>query len=282
MNITVKNCDRQYYPDLKRIGYSGVDFSFGSYEAYDQMMAPEYASSILERRQTILDAGLTVCQTHISYRPSRHLPPDGGNYPDYEKKMLPLFEKQLRITADMGCKVAVFHPYYELASLERTRQGNVRLFEKLMPLLEQTGIVLSLENVYGPGCAHAHHSTAEELLYYTEYFDSPHLGICLDTGHAVIRQQDPVQMLQKVAPRLTALHLHTTLPGRDLHAIPYFMNQYEPIDWPVFTEVLRQTPYTGPFNMELKVPPKLSPDATRLFYQTAYTVAQDILNSRTC
>lgn len=279
MNITVKNCSPQYYPDLTRIGYSGVDFSFGAYDLYEEMMAPDYASQILAKRQAILDAGLTVCQTHISYRPSRRLPPDGGNYGDYEKKMLPLFEKQLRITADMGCRIAVFHPYYEIASKERSQQGNLRLFEKLMPLLEQTGIVLSLENVYGPNCIHAHHSTAEELLYYTEHFDNGHIGICLDTGHAVIRDQDPVEMLRKVAPRLTALHLHSTLPGQDLHTIPYFTNQGERIDWETFYRVLRQTPYTGPFNLELKLPPKLSPEAARLFYQTAYTVARDIMNT---
>jgi len=280
MNISVKNCSPQYYPDLAHIGYCGVDFSFGGYDLYEEMMAPEYASKIKARQQAILDAGLTVCQTHISYRPSRRLPPDGGNYPDYAKKMLPLFEKQLRITADMGCRVAVFHPYYELASQERSRQGNLQLLETLMPLLEQTGIVLSLENVYGPNCVHAHHSTAEDLLFYTEHFDSPHIGICLDTGHAVIRNQDPVQMLRLVSHRLTAVHLHSTLPGHDLHTIPYFTNQAELIDWETFYQVLRQTPYSGPFNLELKLPPTLSLAAVRLFYQTAYTVARDIMASQ--
>lgn len=278
MKITVKNCSPQYYPDLKRIGYWGVDFSFGTYELYDEMMAGSYAGQIMERYRAILDAGLAVCQTHLSYRPSRALPSDGGNYPDYESHMLPLFEKQLRITADMGCKIAVFHPYYEISSEENSRQGNLRLFTKLMPLLEQTGIVLSLENIYGPSCTHAYHSSAQDLLYYTELFNSPHLGICLDTGHAVIQHQDPVQMLLQVAPWLTALHLHTTLPGIDLHTIPYFTNQGELIDWADFYRILRQTPYTGPFNLELKVPPKLSPEAARLFYQTAYTVARDIMN----
>lgn len=280
MHITVKNCNPRYYPDLKRIGYWGVDYSFGGYDRYEEMMAPDYAATVKTQQKAIENAGLILAQTHISYRFSRALPPDGGNYPDYEKKMLPLFEKQLRITADMGCRVAVFHPYYEIASQERSRQGNLQLFEKLMPLLEQTGIVLSLENVYGPDYCHAHHSTAEELLYYTEYFDSPHLGICLDTGHAVIRNQDPVEMLRKVSPRLTALHLHSTLPGADLHTIPYFTNQSEQIDWEHFYLLLRQTSYTGPFNLELKAPPKLSPEATRLFYQTAYTVARDIIRSQ--
>lgn len=280
MNVTVKNCSKQYYPELKRIGYWGVDLSFGTYEAYGEMMSEGYADQVMARYRDIVNSGLAVCQTHLSYRPSRALPADGGNYPDYEKRMLPLLEKQLRLTADMGCKVAVMHPYYELNSKERARRGNIALISKLMPLLEETGIVLSLENVYGPGYAHVHHSTAEELLYYTEYFDSHYLGICLDTGHAVIRGQDPVKMLEAVAPWLTALHLHSTLPGIDMHTIPYFTNQGERIDWPGFVEALRKTSYRGPFNMELKAPPQLSQQAAVLFYQTAYTVAQDILREK--
>lgn len=277
MNITVKNCDRKYYEELRRIGYRGVDFSFGGYAVYDEMMEPDYAEKCMERYRAIIGTGLELSQTHLTYRPSAFLPADGGNYPDYEVKLLPLLEKQLRITAEMGCKVAVFHPYYELGSEVNTRRGNITLIEKLMPLLEKTGIVLAEENVYGPKCCHAHHSTAEELLYYPEYFNSKHLGICLDTGHAVIRGQDPVQMLEKVGPWLAALHLHTTLPGTDIHTVPYLTNQGERIDWAAFYRALRKTGYTGAFNMELKVPPALSYEAACLFYRLAYTVARDIM-----
>ena len=84
-------------------------------------------------------------------------------------------------------------------------------------------------------------------------------------------------MLQKVAHRLSALHLHTVLPGLDLHTIPYFTANAEKIDWKNFIAELKKTSYTGPFNMELKVPPQLSEQATTLFYQIAYTVAKDIL-----
>lgn len=279
MNITVKNCDAKYYPALKETGYHGLDFSFGHYKDRDLLLSPEYARTVRDRKEAMNKAGLELSQVHISYRPSAYLPADGGNYEDYEAYLLPVFQRQLEITRDLGCHVAVFHPYYELGSEENTRRGNMRLYEKLMPLLEAGNIVLSLENVYGPACRHAWHSTAEELLYYTERFDSPHLGICLDTGHAILREQDPVQMLQKVAHRLTAVHLHTVLPGLDLHTIPYFTGGAEKIDWVSFISELKKTPYTGPFNMELKVPTALSDEAKILFYRTAYTVAQDILKS---
>lgn len=277
MNITVKNCDAKYYPALKEMGYYGLDFSFGHYLKHDEMMAPDYAETVYAKKHAMDEAGLALAQVHLSYRNSAYLPADGGNYEDYEAYMLPLIQKQLRITRDLGCHVAVFHPYYELPREENTRRGNMILFEKLMPLLEAGQIVLALENVYGPACSHAYHSAAEELLYYTERFDSPYLGICLDTGHAILRGQDPVEMLKKVAHRLRALHLHTVLPGLDLHTIPYFTGSAEKIDWPAFVAELKKTPYTGPFNMELKVPTQLSEQATQLFYKTAYTVAQDIL-----
>lgn len=279
MNITVKDCNTKYYAALKEMGYYGLDFSFGGFQKRDEMLIPEYDNTVFAKKQAMDEAGLALAQVHLSYRNSGCLPADGGNYEDYEAYLLPLFQKQLRLTQELGCHVAVFHPYYELPREENTRRGNMILFEKLMPLLEECQITLALENVYGPGCSHAHHSTAEELLYYTERFDSPHLGICLDTGHAILRGQNPVEMLQKVAHRLSALHLHTVLPGLDLHTIPYFTANAEKIDWKSFITELKKTPYTGPFNMELKVPPQLSEQAVTLFYQTAYTVAQDILAS---
>jgi len=279
MNITVKNCDTKYYPALKDMGYHGLDFSFGHYKDRDLLLTPEYARTVRDKKAAMDAAGLALAQVHISYRPSAYLPADGGNYDDYEAYLLPVFRRQLELTRDLGCHVAVFHPYYELASEENTRAGNMRLYEKLMPLLEEGQIVLALENVYGPRCSHAWHSAAGELLYYTERFDSPFLGVCLDTGHAILREQDPVQMLQKVAHRLAAVHLHSVLPGLDLHTIPYFTAGAEKIDWITFVSELKKTPYTGPFNMELKVPAALSDEAKLLFYKTAYTVARDILKS---
>ena len=279
MNITVKNCDAKYYPALKEIGYHGLDFSFGHYLKRDEMLKSDYCAAVLAKKKAMDDAGLSLAQVHLSYRNAASIPADGGNYPDYEGHMLPLLQKQLDITREMGCHVAVFHPYYELGREENTRCGNMRLFEKLMPQLEAGRIVLSLENIYGSGCRHVYHSAAEDLLYYTERFDSPYLGICLDSGHAILREQDPVEMLKKVAHRLTALHLHTVLPGLDLHTIPYFAGSAEAIDWTSFAAELKTTPYKGPFNMELKAPTALSEEATVQFYRTAYTVAQDILRS---
>lgn len=277
MKITVKNCDAKYYPALKEMGFDGLDMSFGHYRDRDLLLSPEYDRTIRERKAAMDAAGLELSQVHISYRPSAFLPEGGGNYEDYESYLLPVFQKQLRQTMELGCKVAVFHPYYELGREENTRHGNLLLFEKLMPLLEEGQLVLALENVYGPKCSHAYHSSAQDLLYYTEAFDSPHLGICLDTGHAVLREQDPVEMLRAVAHRLRAVHLHSVLPGLDLHTIPYFTGGAEKIDWVAFLRQLRQSPYSGPFNMELKVPPALSEEATCLFYRTACQVARDLL-----
>lgn len=278
MKITVKDCNVNYYAALKEMGYHGLDFSFGGYKDREQLLSEDYARAVLAKKEAMNRAGLELSQVHITYRPSLFLPEDGGNYGDYEAYLLPVYQKQLRQTMELGCHRAVFHPYYELGREENTRAGNMRLYEKLMPLLEEGQIVLSLENVYGPKCCHAYHSSAEDLLYYTERFDSPYLGICLDTGHAVLREQEPVEMLRAVAHRLTALHLHTVLPGLDLHTIPYFTGSAEKIDWKAFVRELKKTPYQGNFNMELKVPGQLSREAALLFYRTAITVAEDILN----
>ena len=152
---------------------------------------------------------------------------------------------------------------------------NVRLIERMLPMLEKNGVILSLENIYGAAYGEAHHSAAEDMLYYAEYFRSPYVGICLDTGHAVIRGQDPSAMLRKTAPYLTALHAHTTVPGMDLHTIPCTVGQK--IKWTEIAQILKESPYKGTFNMEIKPPSQLSEAASVLFYQLAYRIARDLL-----
>jgi len=57
-------------------------------------------------------------------------------------------------------------------------------------------VILCIEIIYGPKYGEAFVSTADDLKYYTDHFNSPYVGICLDTGHSIIRGQDPLEMLR--------------------------------------------------------------------------------------
>ena len=271
MQISAKISEK-YLAAAAEIGYCGVDESFAAYTDKELIQSEEYDRKILAYYEKVKSHSLRVCQTHMSYLPSHHERMD--SYEAYEAYFLPIFEKEIALTGKMECPTTVMHPYYADSS-EESRAGNLRLIERLLPTLEAHNVILSLENIYGAAYGEAHHSTAEDLLYYAEYFRSPYVGICLDTGHAVVRGQDPSAMLRKTAPYLTALHAHATVPGLDLHSIPCTVGYR--IQWQELAQILKESPYKGTFNMEIKPMSQMSETAVVLYYQLAYRIACDLL-----
>ncbi|MBE6560064.1 MAG: sugar phosphate isomerase/epimerase [Ruminococcaceae bacterium] len=271
MQISAKISEK-FLPITAEIGYCGTDESFLSYDERDRILTAEYTQEVLNKYEKIRAVGMRVCQTHMTYLPSHR--PRMDEYAEYEAYFMPLYEKEITLTAQMGCPTTVMHPYFTDDAV-KSREVNVRLIERMLPMLEKNGVILSLENIYGAAYGEAHHSAAEDMLYYAECFRSPYVGICLDTGHAVIRGQDPSAMLRKTAPYLTALHAHATVPGMDLHTIPCTVGQK--IKWTEIAQILKESPYKGTFNMEIKPPSQLSEAASVLFYQLAYRIAWDLL-----
>ena len=276
MNISVTDNSRDIFTELKEIGFYGLDVGFAEYSAREQILAGDFGS-FPKKYQLIKNAGLKMCQTHLTYYPGHLKPLGNGTYKDYEDYMLPMFIKEIEFASYMNCRTAVMHPYFE-KSKENSRNGNLTLIEKLLPVLEKNNVILSVENIFGPNYTDVHHTTADDLLFYAEHFNSPYLGICLDTGHAVTLNQNPIEMLKAVKNHLTALHVHRTVPGQDMHLIPYFDGRY---DWNEFYDILAASDYKGTFNMELVAPRNVSRDAVIAHYRLAYEMAKSIVNKQT-
>lgn len=276
MNISIICNDEACYPKVKNAGFSGVDFSFADYSLRDYILTNEYTDCVLEKYQLLQNEGLCVAQTHLSLYPSHIAPLGDGTYKPFEEYMLPILLKEIELTAKINCRTAVIHLYFE-SDAEKSRKGNIALIEKLLPALKKYNVILSIENIYAANRGDAHLSTAEDLLYYVDYFKSEYLGICLDTGHAVVLGQNPVAMLEKIGSKLTALHIHTTVLPDDMHLIPNTVHWEEKIDWEEFSRELMKTDYRGTFNMEVKLPNKLKGEPANAFYKLAYAVAKDIV-----
>ncbi len=274
MDISIRNRGVDpLYPDLKQIGFDGVDFGFPGWERREKILAEDFESSILQTYRRIADAGLEVSQVHLTYYPG-HLPPLGkGAYADFEDYMLPILTKEIAIAAKMNCRLAAIHLYFE-ESLEKSREGNLQLIEKLLPTLEEHGVVLAIENIYGPGYRDVHLSTAEDLLFYIDRFESDYVGACLDTGHAVTRKQNPVEAVRKLGSALKALHVHSNISGYDLHMPPCMIRN---VDWQKFYDALLAVGYRGAFNMEISPPAGLSKKATLAFFTLAHGIAESLM-----
>ena len=274
MKISIKDMNNElFYPELKRIGFDGVDISFSTWGQKDFILSQEFENSFLMRYKTIRDAGLEVCQTHLTYYPG-HLEPIGdGSYKDFEEYFLPIFIREIELTAKLGCSVAVIHLYFDV-SREKSQVGNIKLIEKLLPVLEKNQVSLAIENIFGRDCGEAHLSTSDDLLYYTEYFKNKYLGICLDAGHAIARKQDPVEMLNRLNQNIKALHLHSNVPGKDMHLPPCFTST---VDWKKFSNTLFEIGYRGAFNMEISAPRQLNYRTALAYYEMVYGIADSLI-----
>lgn len=275
MKTSVSKVREEYIRTVSEAGFDGLDEAFLGYASRDEILDPLYMDSVMHRYSAVRDAGLCVAQTHLTFWPSHVEQPK--RYTEYEEYMLPILKKEIELTSKMDCRVAVMHPYFE-ASAERSRAGNVALIEKLIPTLRATGVTLAVENVFAKGRTDAHHSNAEQLLVYVKHFADPHVGACLDTGHAAVFGVDPCEMLVKLGDSLTAIHAHSTAMGYDLHAIPLTISS--PIDWHRFADLITSSGFGGFFNLEIKPSPLLSREATELYYKLAYGIASDLINRK--
>jgi sugar phosphate isomerase/epimerase len=266
MEISIRDTGRAaLYPVLQRLGYRALDLTF---LLFADEKDPSAAALATHRR--ITEAGLSVFATHLSFPI-----PSIGDYRTFEDKMLGRLSEEIAVTAALGCRRAVLHPYFDDAR-ESTREGNLTLLSKLLPTAERAGVILCLENIYAGGYGDAYASTAEDLLFYTEALAHPALGVCLDSGHAVARGEDPIEMARRLGGTVRALHLHESIEGRDLHLPPTFLRG---IDWRALTAALRDTGYDGSFNMEITPPASLGDEALPAYYETVYRIARAIVGS---
>lgn len=281
MKISI-SCKREGsdFAAIAAAGFDGVDFPFYTYRTRENHPEGEYEAFVLDQYRQIQNAGLCVCQCHLTYfQPEKGAANPYLEYEEFEFLMLPIFKSQIRLAGRMNCRTAVIHSYYTV-DREASVQGNLKLFEKLIPTLEENKVILSIENLYGKGYSNVHLTTAEDLLFYPRYFSSPYLGVCLDAGHAVSHEQDPIEMLRKLGRNLTAVHLHGNIAKRDFHSLPYLLRHMDKVDWTEFYRVLtNETGYEGSFNLETGTPAHLSPEAEALYYRLAYQIANDITNS---
>ena len=274
MRISVR--EKDLYAELKGIGYDSLDVKFPLWNARDFILSDEIDRVFSEKYEKIREAGLSVCQTHLTYYPG-HLPPLGdGSYEAFSDYMLPIFEKEIKMTAKMHCPIAVIHLYFE-ETREESQRKNLDLLAKLLPIAKEAGVTLAIENLYGKGCSDIYLTTAEDLLYYTEHFSDAHIGVCLDTGHAVARGQNPTKMLKALGRRVKALHAHSNVKGYDLHLPPCFTSA---LDFKAFADALTEIGYEGTFNMEIAPPAQLNRVATVAYYTMVYEMASALFDTK--
>lgn len=159
------------------------------------------------------------------------------------EKVLANQKRVIDIASEVNADVLVIHPGDSQfvsgnPSVSAMREQTIRTLEKLLPYAEKHGIRIALENIIAPS------DCAAEILDVLEYFHSPSLVCCYDTGHAHVMEDaagkdpanvceyirhtlwhdhlclEPQKVLERLSPYIVTAHVHDNNGYSDEHKLP--------------------------------------------------------------
>lgn len=205
-------------------------------------------------RQLLADTGMSFCDSHAPFNEMDDLscPFEVARPVMLERKIL-----SMKIAASFGVTSMTFHTGHAKqpdCPLDKYRSYLYSSLDRLLPVAEELGITMAIENIWYPN------NTAKELIAAIEKFPSDYLGICYDSGHANItsgrcRSEENSMaktyachsfgepewndhLLEDVLPHITCCHLHDNNAVCDEHLLPGLGN----VDWPKVVSLLKQAP----------------------------------------
>lgn len=197
------------------------------------------------------EAGVDFVDAHAPFRNFGDL-----SIPDERdrRQMLARQKLNLLFANEFGVGTCTFHVCGEShpgRTLTEHREALYRALDELLPLAEELDIVIALENGLLPL------NTADELIGCVRKYDSPYLGVCLDVGHANVKERWPEgkeipgmwervgvpfrreeRIAEKLQPYIVNCHLHDNYGERDDHDLPGNGN----IDWKRIVPLLLTSP----------------------------------------
>ena len=230
------------FSHLKALGYDALDHDLADITSnlYKDILAME--SHCREVREAAEKNGLEISQVH-------------GPWPTDDKT-----EESRSIGWDcmhravygcylLGCKNLVIHPQMPFGwggdtDPDYAEDLTVRLMKELIPDCEQYGVTICLENMpFGAQRI----SKMKYIVQAVEKVGSEFAGICLDTGHCNVFNDDIAECVRISAPYLKVLHVHDNAHGLDSHLIPMLGS----IDWRSFTAALSEIGFNGVLSLEI-------------------------------
>jgi len=118
----------------------------------------------------------------------------------------------------------------------------------LLPIAEKHHLTLLIENMPP---YHPFGRRIVDMATLVRHFDSPHIRLCLDTGHLNI-VGSPLPQIEKVLDLVCDVHLSDNDGTSDDHLLPFKGT----FPWDAFAELLHRRNYTGSLTMEIFFTPE--------------------------
>lgn len=154
----------------------------------------------------------------------------------------------------LGASIVVLHPMTDMleegnSSFTRIVRHTKNALFRLADIAAVLEIKLALENMPSPG-RNRFGRSAGELRALVEESGRQNLGLCLDTGHAVVNGDDVINEIDAAGDYLFSIHLHDNLYGQpgDLHLPPGRGD----INWAEVRDKLAAIGYSGNIVLEVE------------------------------
>lgn len=191
------------------------------------------------------DAGVSVSTFHLPFGPAIDL----ANFYETERRAAVETTRQwIEDSARLGCKLGITHPNscpasVDVEGVERFMDQLARSVDDLLPTLREHDYTIAIENM-PPGPHRARFGArVEHFERMASRLDDPHVGFCLDTGHALMCEPEQTLegFIEAMSPRLIAYHLADNAGDRDSHLAP----GHGLVDWPSVFGHMERLGYTG-------------------------------------
>jgi len=248
---------------LRDAGFEAIDYSITQnamdWEAafFQNVSSPAFAEHFKRIGKTVRSCGLEMYQCHAPYAPVTIS--DSDFYAKLQQQTI----RSIYAAGYMESPNIVAHPVLDAAfcdgkNKELARQRSLDYFGALVPALKETGVTMCIENLFfyirpekrwAPNyCSDA--AELADLIDTLNQMHGYHFAACVDTGHAVVAQEDPAEMLKTLGSRVKVLHIQDNLGVRDEHLLP----TEGTIDWKKVAVALGEIGYNGTFNFEVSKP----------------------------
>ncbi len=236
--------------ELKPVGVTGLETYHGTLESHD----PEYLARVRAAHE---EAGLTAPMFCAS-------PDFTSPDPAYRQAQMDLEKSMIAATAALGgryCRVLSGQRRPEV-SREQGVAWVVECIEGLLPFAEEHGVVLIMENHFKDNYW-TYPEFAQRMSIFCEIVDkieSPWFGVNFDPSNTLLANEDPLELLRRVAPRVVTMHASDRRPRPGIEIGPEGITDYTQlihgevgtgvIDYDAIFSILRSVDFDGWISIE--------------------------------
>jgi sugar phosphate isomerase/epimerase len=175
--------------------------------------------------------------------------------PEWHQESVDILAPFVRMAGNLGLTEVVIHPIPSPTlvpdpadpTLGRRMEGGIRRsLDALLPVIEEAGVRVTLENLPYPDYPL---NNLGDLRAVIEHYPSDLVGLILDFGHAGRVGRSPEDELRVAGERLCGTHIH------DLDCRDGLVDHHSPaldyFDWAAIRRTFTEIGYEGPWTMEV-------------------------------